>query len=182
MISVSDISDGHASIHRLRFTTYNKDKRFEALDLEAVAHHVFDMALSVHERGWTRPKIYHKKAVRGKLVDLSEQSVEERLSRICACLREKKAVVDDAVRGGITLALLCDNPEARSFTKFSNDNGNKKRGERLKLIKKIQAKKDRKDKVKGKKKEQNEQELEELERELAEMGSESETESGDESE
>ncbi|KAF1913555.1 hypothetical protein BDU57DRAFT_540965 [Ampelomyces quisqualis] len=182
MIDVSQISDGASSIHRTRFTTLNPDKKFDALDLEATAHHIFDMALSVHERGWTRPKIYHKKAVRGKLVDVSEKSIEARLSQICDCLRQKKAVVDDAVRGGVTLALLCDNPEARSFTKNSNNAGNKKRGERLKLVKKIQARKNKKN-AKGKKKEQNEQELEQLELELAQMSSDDDDdESVDESE
>jgi hypothetical protein len=69
------------------------------------------------------------------LTDVSEKSLERRLSRICLCLKQKKATVDDALRGGVTLALLCDNPEARGFTKLSNNTGNKKRGERLRLAK-----------------------------------------------
>lgn len=108
---------------------------FEVADLEATAHHIFDAALAVHERGWNRPRIYHKKVVRGKLTDVSEKSVETRLARLCICLKRNKATVDDAIRGGVTLALLCDNPEARCFTKASNNTGNKKRGEKLKLVK-----------------------------------------------
>src|SRR4051812_16258111 len=120
MIDISTISDGDSSIHRQRFT---KALGFEAADLEATAHHIFDAALAVHERGWNRPKVYHKKVVRGKLTDVSEKSLETRLARICLCLQQKKATVDDAVRGGVTLALLCDNPEARGFTKLSNNTG-----------------------------------------------------------
>ena len=137
MIDVTAISDGESSIHRQRFT---ESPGFDAMDLEATAHHIFDSALAVHERGWNRPKIYHKKVVRGKLTDVSEKSLETRLARICLCLKQKKATVDDAVRGGVTLALLCDNPEARGFTKLSNNTGNKKRGERLKLAKEADKK------------------------------------------
>ncbi|KAF2625927.1 hypothetical protein BU25DRAFT_472731 [Macroventuria anomochaeta] len=129
MIDIRYITDGDSSIHRARFT---QTRAFHALDLEATAHHIFDEAIAVHERGWIRPTVYHKKVVRGKLIDLSENSLEMRLSRICLCLQQKKSSVDDAIRGGVTLALLCDNPEARSFTKASNDVGNKKRGMRLK--------------------------------------------------
>ena len=132
MIDISDISDGNASVHRQRFTG---KPGFDPADLEATAHHVFDSAIAVHERGWTRPKVYHKKVVRGKLADISENSIESRLARICLRLKQNKATVDDAVRGGVTLALLCDNPEARGSTKLSNNAGNKKRGERLKMVK-----------------------------------------------
>lgn len=136
MVDISAITDGESSIHRTRFTQKlgkDQDYAFDPLDLEATAHHIFDEAIAVHERGWNRPTVYHKNAVRGKLVDVSETSLELRLSRICLCLQQKKSVVDDAIRGGVTLALLCDNPEARSFTKASNDVGNKKRGERLRV-------------------------------------------------
>lgn len=129
MIDISSVADGDSSIHRQRFTD---SAVFDPDDLEAVAHHIFDSALAVHERGWVRPSVYHKKVVRGKLTDVSEKSLESRLVRICLCLKQKKATVDDAMRGGVTLALLCDNPDARGFTKLSNNNGNKKRGERLK--------------------------------------------------
>jgi hypothetical protein len=131
MIDISHISDGDSSIHRQRFA---ESAIFDATDLEATAHHIFDSALAVHERGWNRPSVYHKKVVRGKLTDVSEKSLESRLARICGCLRQRKATVDDAVRGGVTLALLCDNPDARGFTKASNNTGNKKRGERLRLV------------------------------------------------
>jgi hypothetical protein len=136
MIDISDITDGESSIHRQRFMG---NTAFDPLDLEAAAHHVFDSALAVHERGWNRPSVYHKKVVRGKLTDVSEKSLERRLGRICLCLKHKKATVDDAVRGGVTLALLCDNPEARGFTKLSNNAGNRKRGERLKRAKGTEA-------------------------------------------
>ncbi|KAJ4985257.1 hypothetical protein SVAN01_09202 [Stagonosporopsis vannaccii] len=128
MISSADITDGEASIHRTRFTT---KAVFDPVDLEAAAHAVFDEAIAVHERGWNRPKVYHRHAVRGKLVDIAQTSVELRLSRICLVLQQTKSAVDDAVRGGVTMALLCDNPEARKFTKSANDLGNAKRGERL---------------------------------------------------
>ncbi|KAJ4323436.1 hypothetical protein N0V94_001909 [Neodidymelliopsis sp. IMI 364377] len=137
MIDTRNITDGEKSIHRLRFTQkLSGEPAFSALDLEATAHHVFDKAIAVHERGWNRPTVYHKDVVRGKLRDVSETSVERRLSRICLCLQQKKSSVDDAMRGGVTLALLCDNPEARRCTKESNDVGNKKRGERLRVTSK----------------------------------------------
>lgn len=129
MINSISITDGTNSVHRARFTTR---AAFDPLDLEAAAHAVFDEAIAVHERGWIHPRLYHKNTVRGKLVDISDGSLELRLSRICLVLAETKSAVDDAVRGGVTLALLCDNPEARRFTKESNNLGNKKRGERLK--------------------------------------------------
>jgi hypothetical protein len=129
MINSACITDGGKSVHRVRFT---KKPAFDPVDLEAAAHAVFDGAIAVHERGWNRPMVYHKNTVRGKLVDISGGSVELRLSRICLVLAETKSAVDDAVRGGVTLALLCDNPEARRFTKESNNLGNQKRGERLK--------------------------------------------------
>lgn len=124
-----NVTDSQSSIHRKRFTTH---VAFEAVDLEAAAHHVFDEAIAVHERGWCRPTVYHKNTVRGKLVDISGASLEMRLSRICVVLQQTKSAVDDALRGGVTLALLCDNPEARNHTKVSNNAGNAKRGERLK--------------------------------------------------
>jgi hypothetical protein len=142
MIDISDINDGESSIHRQRFMD---NTAFDPLDLEAAAHHIFDSALAVHERGWNRPVIYHKKVVRGKLTDVSEKSLEMRLARICSCLKHKKATVDDALRGGVTLALLCDNPEARGFTKLSNNTGNKKRGERLRRAKETQQEQDEQD-------------------------------------
>jgi hypothetical protein len=132
MIDITDVADGEHSIHRQRMA---HTVVFDVADLEATAHNVFDAAIAVHVRGWNRSIVYHKKVVRGKLVDVSEKSLERRLGRICLCLRHKKATVDDAVRGGVTLALLCDNPEARGFTKMSNNTGNQKRGERLRRAK-----------------------------------------------
>ncbi|KAF3004129.1 hypothetical protein E8E13_004715 [Curvularia kusanoi] len=128
MIDTAHITDSSFSTNRARF---EKQAVFDHLDLEAAAHHVFDEAIAVHERGWNRPTVYHKSARRGKLVDISEESLELRLTRICSVLRETKSTVDDVMRGGVTLALLCDNPEARKHTKASNDTGNAKRGERL---------------------------------------------------
>jgi len=66
------------------------------------------------------------------LVDKDKKSVEMRLSRICLVLQHNKSAVDDVMRGGVTLALLCDNPWARWYTKYNNNIGNAKRGERLK--------------------------------------------------
>lgn len=142
MIDISQVSDSESSIHRQRFMV---SAAFEPKDLEATAHHIFDSALAVHERGWSRPSVYYKKVVRGKLIDVSEKSLELRLAKICSCLRQKKATVDDAIRGGVTLALLCDNPEARAFTKASNNMGNKKRGERLRQAKGRQQQEDEQD-------------------------------------
>jgi hypothetical protein len=129
MICTQKITDSASSTNRARFT---KLRVFDELELEAAAHNVFDKAIAVHERGWNRPNVYHKKTVRGKLVDKSEASVEMRLSTICLLLQQTKSAVDDVMRGGLTLALLCDNPQARMHTKHSNDVGNAKRGERLK--------------------------------------------------
>ncbi|KAF3040356.1 hypothetical protein E8E12_009381 [Didymella heteroderae] len=129
MINSTATTDGAKSVHRVRFAT---KAAFDPLDLEAAAHAVLDEAIAVHERGWNRSTVYHKHTVRGKLVDISGASLELRLSRICLVLGETKSAVDDAVRGGVTLALLCDNPEARRFTKESNNLGNRKRSERLK--------------------------------------------------
>lgn len=128
MIDTSAMVDGPGSIHRKRFTT---TKAFEPQDLEAAAHHIFDAAIAVHERGWNRPKVYHKNVKRGKLADVSAGSVEKRLMRICIKLKQSKAVVDDALRGGLTLHLLCDNPEARGSTKVSNNIGNLIKGLRI---------------------------------------------------
>jgi hypothetical protein len=135
MIDIGEMVDGKSSIHRNRFI---KHQVFDPMDLEATAHHVFDAALAVHEKGWSRPTVYHKKVVRGKLTDVSEKSIETRLSRICMCFRQNKATVDDAIRGGVTLALLCDNPEARGFTKASNNTGNQRRGQRLRMAQNVQ--------------------------------------------
>ncbi|KAH8719363.1 hypothetical protein GQ44DRAFT_366446 [Phaeosphaeriaceae sp. PMI808] len=134
IIFTGDAMDSKKAVH---LTRLQKATAFTAADIEAKAHHIFDSALAVHERGWIRPQIYHKKVKRGKLLDISEKSLESRLSRICFCLRRSKAVVDDAMRGGVPLALLCDNPEARSFTKQSNSSGNSKRGKKLELVKKL---------------------------------------------
>ena len=133
IIDLSSVTDGRSSIHRQRLSQL--PLTLSEYDLEACAHHIFDGAIAAHTRGWNRPLVYHKKVVRGKLVDGTSKSLEARLHHLCRCLRHHKATVDDALRGGITLALLCDNPEARSFTKASNNNGNKIRGEKLKLVK-----------------------------------------------
>ncbi|USP82588.1 hypothetical protein yc1106_09862 [Curvularia clavata] len=137
MVDVSEISDGKDSIHRQRITAL---QAFEPLDLEAAAHHIFDKAVQVHEDGWCRPLLYRKHAVRGKNSDKAADSLELRLSLICELLRTKKAMVDDAVRGGVTLALLVDNPTGRGATKSSNDVGNEKKGRRLKVAKELEAK------------------------------------------
>jgi hypothetical protein len=149
MINIDHLEDSASSTHRDRFV--NK-KAFEPDDLEATAHHVFvsihhflvlllseclltsyvqDKALAVHEKGWTRYTIYHKNAVRGALVDKSQNNVELRLQRICQLLRGNKSLVNDALQGGLTLAQLCDNPYLRSGTKAQNNRGNAVRGKRL---------------------------------------------------
>ncbi|XP_014561234.1 hypothetical protein COCVIDRAFT_87371 [Bipolaris victoriae FI3] len=134
MIDVSNIDDGKDSPHRRRIV---KDQAHEPWDLEATAHHIFDRAVAVHEVGWNRSMVYYKEAKRGKLIDLGEKCLEKRLTCICMALQQQKAVVDDAVRGGITLRLLCDNPTARAATKKSNNTGNRKRGMKLKALKEL---------------------------------------------
>ncbi|KAI4713377.1 hypothetical protein J4E89_002357 [Alternaria sp. Ai002NY15] len=134
IIDVSDVRDSGKSTKLVRF---EKQAVYDPADIEATAHHVFDEAVAVHTRGWVRPNVYHKKVVRGKLTDVSEGSAERRLARICFLLKHVKAACDDALRGGLTLALLCDNPEARGSTKDSNNNGNGKRAKRTKVVKKF---------------------------------------------
>lgn len=112
----------------------------DPIDLEATAHHIFDRAVAVHEIGWNRLLIYYKDAKRGKLVDVGEKCLERRLACICRVLQQQKSIVDDALRGGITLRLLCDNPAARGATKISNNLGNKKRGLRLKALREMGVK------------------------------------------
>ena len=131
MIDVSCITDSESSIHRQRFVD---SKVFDEKDIEAAAHKIFEEAVAVHERGWNYPMVYYKKVHRGKLEDQCLDSVEKRLALICRCLAESKAAVDDALRGGITLGLVCDNPMARGGTKQSNNTGNRRRGERLRQI------------------------------------------------
>jgi len=134
MIDISNIDDGKDSPHRRRIV---KEQAHEPWDLEATAHHIFDRAVAVHEVGWNRSMVYYKEAKRGKLIDLGEKCLERRLTCICMALQQQKAVVDDAVRGGITLRLLCDNPTARAATKKSNNTGNRKRGMKLKALKEL---------------------------------------------
>jgi hypothetical protein len=136
IINIDGISDGEHSIHRIRIV-HGEDH--EPADLEASAHHVFDSAIAVHERGWRRPTLYHKDVKRGKLYDTCKDSLEQRLERICWHLSTCKAMVDDVVRGGIPMALLCDNPEARLATKLSNNTGNDKRSGRLALARAVSA-------------------------------------------
>lgn len=138
MIDISNMIDGPTSVNRRRF----EDEPFwDTQDLEAVAHNIFDATIAVHERGWNRLDTYHKKTVRGKLQDKALQSVEMRLAMICDLLRTSKAVVDDCLRGGVTLALVADNPACRQATKESNNIGNNKRGVRLAFVKKVLEKK-----------------------------------------
>jgi hypothetical protein len=135
MIDISEIIDTSNSIHAQRFAD-PQVAGFDSTDLEAAAHHIFDACLRVHERGWCRPIAYHKNVKRGTLTDIAHDSIERRLAQVCQILRASKAAVDDAVRGGVTLALLVDNPTARGATKLSNNNGNKNRGKRLKAARK----------------------------------------------
>jgi hypothetical protein len=143
MIEISNISDTMNSIHRQRFCDPNV-AGFEQADLEAAAHNIFDACLKVHEAGWCYPAIYHKNVKRGNLLDTASNSVEKRLAQVCNILRGSKAAVDDAIRGGLTLALLVDNPTARAKTKESNNRGNAARGDRLKLANKAKKALERK--------------------------------------
>ncbi|KAH7563088.1 hypothetical protein BM1_00135 [Bipolaris maydis] len=137
IIDISNIDDGSVSVHRRRMA---QDFIHDPIDLEATAHHIFDRAVAVHEIGWNRLLIYYKDAKRGKLVDVGEKCLERRLACICRVLQQQKSIVDDALRGGITLRLLCDNPAARGATKISNNLGNKKRGLRLKALREMGVK------------------------------------------
>jgi hypothetical protein len=139
MIDCRKVIDTEKSTNRTRLETLFWDP----LDLEAAAHNIFDGAVNVHARGFIHPAIYHKRTVRGKLIDTTLSSVEMRMSKICNLLRTSKAVVDDCMRGGITLALVVDNPTAREATKVSNNAGNTKRGTKLAHIKRIEKKQGR---------------------------------------
>ncbi|KAF2709732.1 hypothetical protein K504DRAFT_534056 [Pleomassaria siparia CBS 279.74] len=134
MIDVSSTTDTGASTHLKRFTDEKhggaKDS-FDQQDLEATAHHIFEKACAVHERGFNRYRIYHRESKRGAFVDLSKENVEKRLEQICKILRHNKSIVNDALQGGLTLAILCFNPYQRAGTKEQNNTGNAKRGERL---------------------------------------------------
>ncbi|KAL5114235.1 hypothetical protein ACEQ8H_007887 [Pleosporales sp. CAS-2024a] len=136
MVDCTDYIDGNNSVHAKRM----ERPFWPAQELEAACHDIFDQAIQVHELGWNRPLAYWKKTVRGKLVDSCTNSLEARLSQICDVLRTSKAVVDDCMRSGITLALVVDNPTARIATKISNNSGNDKRGDRLALVTKIEKK------------------------------------------
>ncbi len=142
MIDISNVGDKVGSIKSKRMATKKDDGEtttFDPMDLEAAAHHVFDLAIAAHEGGWSRPLIYHKPAVRGKQFDLSKRSLEKRLAMICFCLKYNKAMVDDAVRGGISLWLLCDNPVSRWHSKMANNRGNGEKAKRLKEQKDAKA-------------------------------------------
>ncbi|KAF2786424.1 hypothetical protein K505DRAFT_259956, partial [Melanomma pulvis-pyrius CBS 109.77] len=134
MIANSDLADGLKSTHYDRFVV---KKAFDPDDLEATAHHIFDKACAVHERGWSRYQIYHKEAVRGSLVDISKNCVETRLQRICKLLRRNKSLCNDALQGGLTLAQLVDNPYLRAGSKGQNNKGNAVRGKRLEAGRKL---------------------------------------------
>jgi hypothetical protein len=121
MVDVSVAIDGRSSWQYKRFGT---QPAYEAEDLEAAAHNVFDRALSVHLTGWTRPLIYQKVAVRGKRQDKGAESVLHRLEAICAVLQQSKAAVDEAVQGGLKLAKLCYNPYERKVGKKGNKSAN----------------------------------------------------------
>ncbi|KAF2867126.1 hypothetical protein BDV95DRAFT_610998 [Massariosphaeria phaeospora] len=139
MINTAQIIDGAGSNHLKRFTVY-KPEELEALDVEAVAHEIFDACVHVHEKGWTYLKLYHKDSVRGSKVDSSKKSLRMRLERICHVLKTVKATCDDALRSGVTLALLADNPDIRIATKKANNTGNAKRKAQIELAKKVEKK------------------------------------------
>ncbi|OAL57056.1 hypothetical protein IQ07DRAFT_496839 [Pyrenochaeta sp. DS3sAY3a] len=162
MVDIGSIQDSARSVHRDRF---ENAKDFSGKELEACAHKIFDAAIAVHEVGWTRPRVYHKRVVRGKLADVGAKSLEVRLLRLCEALKGNKAMVDDAMRGGISLALLVDNPTARSNTKLSNNAGNKKRGERLQVAKRMET-----EAAQGAQQEEEEEEEEDVSQETVEDG------------
>ncbi|CAI6337716.1 unnamed protein product [Periconia digitata] len=130
MIDISELRDTQKSIHAQRFLQVTA-MAWGDLDMESTAWHVLERTLDVHLVGWTRPQVYHVEAKRGKKTDVPPGSLEERLEAVCTALRLSKACVDDALRGGLELDLLCDNPIARLSTKESNNAGNLARSSRL---------------------------------------------------
>jgi hypothetical protein len=121
MINIYDVEDGEGSNHRKRFSD---SKIIDHKDLEATAHAVFDKACSIHERGWTKPRIYLAEAKRGGKVDKNKENVQGRLAAICQTLRKSKAACNDALQGGISLLRLCYNAEMRVKSKDANKRGN----------------------------------------------------------
>ncbi|KAF2177045.1 hypothetical protein K469DRAFT_525668, partial [Zopfia rhizophila CBS 207.26] len=120
MIDVSDIIENKTSKFYTRFVV---NPAFDQADMEATCHNIFDKAIGVYEKGWCRPMIYYKTAVRGICKD-ETKSLEERLGKICAVLKESKAACNDALEGGLPLRKLVDNPEQRRVSKASNNSGN----------------------------------------------------------
>lgn len=129
MISVNNLVDNLSSVHLKRFTLVHE---LDPSDLEAAAHHVFEKAIAVHERGWTRPSVYHREAIRGKLADQHKNNVEARLATICETMRVSKAACNDALQGGLSLARLVHNPDQRKAGKEGNNVGNVNKAQRLK--------------------------------------------------
>ncbi|KAF2741891.1 hypothetical protein M011DRAFT_482139 [Sporormia fimetaria CBS 119925] len=144
MIDVTAIQDCANSPHRKRFM----QGVWDPLDLEATAHHVFEKVLAVHEQGWARPMLYHKKAVRGDRMDTAGNDAGKRLQLVCEVLRTNKAACNDAIQGGITLARLVYNPKMVELTKAGNNTANQDRGKRLKLGKEAELRE--REKGKGK--------------------------------
>jgi hypothetical protein len=133
MIDRSRVLDGDTSTHYKRFC--GDVKVIDEDDLEAAAHQVFDQACIVHEAGWHRPKLYHKEASRGKLVDPHKGDVEGRLASICEVLKQNKASCNDALQGGLTLAKLVYNPHQRLSSKAGNNDNNQWKKLRLNGVK-----------------------------------------------
>ncbi|KAF2643090.1 hypothetical protein P280DRAFT_364927, partial [Massarina eburnea CBS 473.64] len=151
MVNGQTLLDSEQSIHRKRFREGTRIKNperpideeiFDSMDIEAAAHSVFDACLKVHTEGWTRPRIYHREPKRGPLVDDSLGSLERRLEACADLFQCSKAAVDDAIRGGITLRLLVDNPCWRKATKISNNKGNLIRAIRLRNQKRAERRKE----------------------------------------
>ncbi|KAF2273672.1 uncharacterized protein EI97DRAFT_435841 [Westerdykella ornata] len=129
MININGLIDKESSTHRKRFET----GAFDQMDLEAAAHNVFDKAIAVHERGWTRPLVYHKEAVRGKFKDPAKNCCRTRLEILCEVLTKSKAACNDALQGGLELAQLAYNPSLRIGGKIGNAIANQQRRERLQV-------------------------------------------------
>ncbi|KAF2021721.1 hypothetical protein BU24DRAFT_446676 [Aaosphaeria arxii CBS 175.79] len=126
MISTDKATDGPTSCYLRRIKTMS----ISPADLEAAAHHVFDTAITVHEKGWCRPLMYHSEA-RGQLRFRCMNNILDRLIAICECLAHSKAAVNDAIQGGVPLHRLVNNPRERMKTKQWKNRSNALRKRQL---------------------------------------------------
>jgi hypothetical protein len=129
MADTSNLRDKPTSAHRKRFECV----QFQPKDVEAACYKIFDRTLEVHTKGWTRPTIYLKEAVRGKNVDRAKTNAAMRMRLVVETLRESKASCNDVIQGGLPLSKLCYNPMQHISAKIGNDIANGVRARRIQV-------------------------------------------------